>query len=66
MGLLTDPRAGNMKIIKFILQWQKLICFLMYIAGVTWISVLALPVFNDSKYFSNIIKIQIFIKKLIF
>ncbi|CAD6209732.1 GSCOCG00010820001-RA-CDS [Cotesia congregata] len=53
MGLLTDPRAGNMKIIKFILQWQKLICFLMYIAGVTWISVLALPVFNDNTYFSE-------------
>ncbi|XP_053596120.1 glycosylphosphatidylinositol anchor attachment 1 protein [Microplitis demolitor] len=53
MGLLTDPRAGNMKIIKFILQWQKLLCFLMYIAGVTWISLLALPAFNDNTYFSE-------------
>lgn len=53
MGLLTDPRAGNMKIIKFILQWERSLCFLMYISGIVWMLLLALPAFNDSKYFHS-------------
>ncbi|XP_024943463.1 glycosylphosphatidylinositol anchor attachment 1 protein isoform X2 [Cephus cinctus] len=53
MGLLTDPRTGNGKIIKFVLQWEKWLCFFMYIGGIIWTMLLALPVFNDSTYFSE-------------
>ncbi|XP_034933569.1 glycosylphosphatidylinositol anchor attachment 1 protein [Chelonus insularis] len=53
MGLLTDPRAGNMKIIKIIVRWETQICALMYIAGIIWMMLLALPYFNDSTYFSE-------------
>ena len=49
MGLLTDPRAENGKIIKFILQWEKMICYLLFVVGITWMVLLALPNFNDSK-----------------
>lgn len=52
MGLLTNPRAGNMKIIKIVLQCERSLCFLMYFAGIIWMSMLALPTFNDSKYSS--------------
>ncbi|XP_003707027.1 glycosylphosphatidylinositol anchor attachment 1 [Megachile rotundata] len=53
MGLLTDPRAGSGKIIKFLLKWQRPLCFFLYISGVIWILLLALPVFNDNTYFSE-------------
>ncbi|XP_043277849.1 glycosylphosphatidylinositol anchor attachment 1 protein isoform X2 [Venturia canescens] len=53
MGLLTDPRASNVKMIKFILQWEKSLCFLMYISGIVWMCLLALPTFNDNSYFSE-------------
>ncbi|KAK0161101.1 hypothetical protein PV327_009614 [Microctonus hyperodae] len=53
MGLLTNPRAGNMKIIKIVLQCERSLCFLMYFAGIIWMSMLALPTFNDNTYFSE-------------
>lgn len=53
MGLLTDPRAGSGKIIKFLLKWERPLCFFLYISGIVWILLLALPIFNDSKYKRN-------------
>ncbi|XP_029052423.1 glycosylphosphatidylinositol anchor attachment 1 protein [Osmia bicornis bicornis] len=53
MGLLTDPRAGSGKIIKFLLKWQRSLCFFLYVSGVVWILLLALPAFNDNTYFSE-------------
>ncbi|CAL7943658.1 unnamed protein product [Xylocopa violacea] len=53
MGLLTDPRAGSGKIIKFVLKWERPLCLLLYISGIIWILLLALPAFNDNTYFSE-------------
>lgn len=53
MGLLTDPRAGNMKLMKFILRWEKSLCFLMYLGGIVWTMLLATPTFSDNTYFSE-------------
>ncbi|XP_011310365.1 glycosylphosphatidylinositol anchor attachment 1 protein [Fopius arisanus] len=53
MGLLTDPRAGNVEMIKFLLQWERSICFFIYISGVVWMGMLASPMFNDNAYFSE-------------
>ncbi|KAK1132162.1 hypothetical protein K0M31_016288 [Melipona bicolor] len=53
MGLLTDPRAGSGKIIKFLLKWERPLCFFLYISGIVWILLLALPIFNDNTYFSE-------------
>ncbi|KYN22789.1 PREDICTED: glycosylphosphatidylinositol anchor attachment 1 protein [Trachymyrmex cornetzi] len=53
MGLLTDPRAGTGKIIKLLLKWEKPLCFVLYIGGVVWLMLLALPAFNDNTYFSE-------------
>ncbi|XP_076165876.1 glycosylphosphatidylinositol anchor attachment 1 isoform X2 [Ptiloglossa arizonensis] len=53
MGLLTDPRAGSGIIIKLILKWERPLCFLLYVSGIIWILLLALPTFNDNTYFSE-------------
>ncbi|XP_043786986.1 glycosylphosphatidylinositol anchor attachment 1 protein [Apis laboriosa] len=53
MGLLTDPRAGSGKIIKFLLKWEQPLCYFLYISGIIWMLLLALPVFNDNTYFSE-------------
>ncbi|OAD57552.1 Glycosylphosphatidylinositol anchor attachment 1 protein, partial [Eufriesea mexicana] len=53
MALLTDPRAGSGKIIKFLLKWEQPLCFFLYISGIVWILLLALPMFNDNTYFSE-------------
>ncbi|XP_054015278.1 glycosylphosphatidylinositol anchor attachment 1 protein [Hylaeus anthracinus] len=53
MGLLTDPRAGPGKVIKLLLKWERPLCFLLYISGIAWILLLALPTFNDNTYFSE-------------
>lgn len=49
MGLLTDPRTGTGKMIKFILRREKLLCFLLYISGIIYTMMLAVPIFNDRK-----------------
>ncbi|XP_076661414.1 glycosylphosphatidylinositol anchor attachment 1 [Halictus rubicundus] len=53
MSLLTDPSAGSGKIIKFLLKWERPLCFLLYISGIIWLLLLALPAFNDNTYFSE-------------
>ncbi|XP_063983235.1 glycosylphosphatidylinositol anchor attachment 1 protein [Diachasmimorpha longicaudata] len=53
MGLLTDPRAGNAEMIKFLLRWEKALCFVIYLGGVVWMAMLASPIFNDGTYFSE-------------
>lgn len=53
MGLLTDPRVGTGKMIKFLLKREKQLCFLLYIAGVIYTMILAVPVFNEQTYFSE-------------
>ncbi|XP_058793026.1 glycosylphosphatidylinositol anchor attachment 1 protein [Phymastichus coffea] len=53
MGLLTDPRAGNGEMAKFILKYEKLLCYLLYFAGIIWMMLLALPQFNDNTYYSE-------------
>lgn len=50
MGLLTDPRAGTGKIIKLLLKWEKPLCFILYVKGIVWLMLLALPMFNDSTF----------------
>lgn len=54
MGLLTDPRAGTGKLIKLVLKWEKPLCFILYIGGIIWLMLLALPAFNDSKFLEKI------------
>lgn len=66
MGLLTDPRAGNGKMMKFILRWEKVLCCLLYLAGVAWMMLLALPEFNDSMYNLSIRKSSRITNNLIF
>ncbi|XP_076663317.1 glycosylphosphatidylinositol anchor attachment 1 [Andrena cerasifolii] len=53
MGLLTDPGAESGKIVKFLLKWERSLCCLLYISGIIWILLLALPMFNDNTYFSE-------------
>ncbi|KZC05172.1 Glycosylphosphatidylinositol anchor attachment 1 protein [Dufourea novaeangliae] len=53
MGLLMDRRAGSDKVIKFLLRWERSLCFLFYILGIIWLLLLALPTFNDNTYFSE-------------
>lgn len=53
MGLLTDPRAGTGKMIKFLLKREKQLCFLLYIGGIVCTMFLAVPAFNDHTYFSE-------------
>ncbi|XP_015186260.1 PREDICTED: glycosylphosphatidylinositol anchor attachment 1 protein [Polistes dominula] len=53
MGLLTDPRAGTGKLIKFFLKREKQLCFLLYIGGIICTMILAVPAFNDHTYFSE-------------
>jgi len=55
MGLLTDPRAGTGKIIKLILKWEKPLCFVLYISGLVWLMLLALPAFNDGMSLHKVI-----------
>lgn len=50
MGLLTDPRAGNGELAKFVLKWEMLLCYLLYFSGMIWTVLLAVPYFNDSTY----------------
>ena len=56
MGLLTDPRAENGKVIKFVLQWEKIICYTLYFTGIIWSMLLALPNFNDSTFPNSIVE----------
>ncbi|XP_017795411.1 PREDICTED: glycosylphosphatidylinositol anchor attachment 1 protein [Habropoda laboriosa] len=53
MALLTDPGAGSGKIIQFLLKWERPLCFCLYVSGIVWILLLALPIFNDNNYFSE-------------
>lgn len=49
MGLLTDPRAGNGDMAKFILKWEKPLCYILYILGIGWMMLLASPYINESE-----------------
>ncbi|CAB0037830.1 unnamed protein product [Trichogramma brassicae] len=49
MGLLTDPKAGNGEMAKFILRWEKVLCYLLYFCGIIWMMCLAHPFFNDKQ-----------------
>lgn len=60
MGVLTDPRPGNGEMVKFIVRWEKPLCYLLYTAGIIWLMLLALPYFNDSKYCSVILFQELF------
>ncbi|XP_014214858.1 glycosylphosphatidylinositol anchor attachment 1 protein isoform X1 [Copidosoma floridanum] len=53
MGLLTDPRAGNGEMAKFILKWERPLCYMLYFAGIIWLMLLVLPYFNDNTYYSE-------------
>ncbi|KAL7297374.1 hypothetical protein TKK_0009759 [Trichogramma kaykai] len=53
MGLLTDPKAGNGEMAKFILTWEKVLCYLLYFCGIIWMMCLAHPFFNDNTYYSE-------------
>lgn len=49
MGILTNPRAGTGNMIKLISRNEKQLCFLLYISGVIYTMMLAVPIFNDRK-----------------
>ncbi|XP_012253852.2 glycosylphosphatidylinositol anchor attachment 1 protein [Athalia rosae] len=53
MGLLTDPRAGNGVVIKFLMKWEQLLCATLYTNGILLFMSLAYPQFNDNTYFSE-------------
>lgn len=53
MGLLTDPRAETGMVIKLLLKGERPLRFVLYVAGIVWILLLALPGFNDHTYFSE-------------
>ncbi|KAG7188931.1 hypothetical protein KM043_008532 [Ampulex compressa] len=53
MGLLTDPRSGTGRMIRFVLKWEKPLCHVLYFSGIIWAMLWALPAFNDSTYFSE-------------
>ncbi|XP_031784449.1 glycosylphosphatidylinositol anchor attachment 1 protein isoform X1 [Nasonia vitripennis] len=53
MGLLTDPRAGNGEMAKFILKWEKPLCYILYILGIGWMMLLASPYINENTYYSE-------------
>lgn len=49
MGILTNPRTGTGNMIKLISRNEKQLCFLLYISGVIYTMMLAVPIFNDRK-----------------
>lgn len=50
MGILTEPKTGSGKLVKFIMKWEKPMCYFLYIAGIIWLINLANPDVHDCKY----------------
>lgn len=53
MGLLTDPNAGQGKLIKLLITYYFKLCILMYIGSIVWFCLLAHSHVNISTYFSE-------------
>lgn len=53
MGLLTDPSAGQGKLIKLLLKYYRKLCILLYLGGVTYFVLLASPQLNGRTYISE-------------
>ena len=53
MGLLTDPSAGQSKIIKALIRHYHKLCVLLYVFGVLYFCSLAFRAFNGGTYFSE-------------
>lgn len=62
MGLLTDPHTGQGRIVLFILKFNNLICFLLYIGAIAWFCLLphamiSLPVhFSENALLPGLVK----------
>lgn len=53
MGLLTDPNAGQGKLIKTLIKHYSKLCFLMYVGSIVWFCLLAHNSVSISTYFSE-------------
>ncbi|XP_017776511.1 PREDICTED: glycosylphosphatidylinositol anchor attachment 1 protein [Nicrophorus vespilloides] len=53
MGLLTDPSAGQGKLIKLLLKYYAKLCVLLYTVGIVYFCALASSQINSSTYFSE-------------
>lgn len=55
MGLLTNssPSQGRKKYVKHLINYNRLICFSLFILGIAWFCCLALRDFNNKTYFSE-------------
>lgn len=53
MGLLTDPSAGQGKLIKLLINYYSKLCFLMYVGALVWFCLLAHTSVSLSTYFSE-------------
>ena len=54
MGLLTDPNSGGVnRPLQMITEHHKLVSWLLYVAGLVFLLVLAHPVYNERTYFSE-------------
>ena len=54
MGLLTDPNSGGVnRPLQMISEHHKLVSWLLYVAGLVFLLVLAHPVYNERTYFSE-------------
>ncbi|KAJ8964724.1 hypothetical protein NQ317_009211 [Molorchus minor] len=53
MGLLTDPSAGQGKLVKALLKHYSKLCVLLYLGGIIWFCSIAHPAINSKTYFSE-------------
>ncbi|KAI4469274.1 glycosylphosphatidylinositol anchor attachment 1 protein [Holotrichia oblita] len=53
MGLLTDPSAGQSKIIKILMKYYSKFCIILYLGGIIAFCMLAYRPFNAETYFSE-------------
>lgn len=53
MGLLTDNRSGQNALIEFIIKRHNILCYLLYLGGISLFLVLAHESLNNKTYFSE-------------
>ena len=56
MGLLTDPNSGGgnaSRLVSLIVSHHKKLSWLLYLAGLVFLLVLAHPLYNEKTYFSE-------------
>jgi len=56
MGLLTDPNSGGGKasrLVSLVVSHHRLLSWILYVAGLVFLLVLAHPIYNEKTYFSE-------------